>query len=132
MNRSNAATGLLAAMALAFTASYASGEAPAAASPVAAPGAETTAADNDLAAREYRILRAIQRGRLEGWLSRPDAREKYRALGRLKLREHDLRQASGGGLSARDREGLERDLHALAQDLHWARMRAQQSHYRPH
>jgi hypothetical protein len=127
-----AGLGLLAAMTVAFAVSNASGQAHAAPAPAPAAAPDSRAADAHLADRQSRLLRWIGRARLEGWLSRPQARERYRTLGQLKLRERDLRQASGGELSPADRAALERDLDALAQDLRWARARAEQGRYRPH
>jgi hypothetical protein len=124
--------GLLAAMALAFAISDAPGAAHAATAPVPTAASQAADADARLADRQYRLLRWIQRGRLEGWLSRAQAREKYRTLGQLKLRERDLRAASGGMLTPRDRAVLERDLHALAQELRWTQARAEGARYRPH
>lgn len=88
---------------------------------------------SDLAAREARLRRWVHTGRLEGWLSVAEARERYREIGRLERREAEMRAAAGGVLSQADWSELDQALRDMAKDLRWTREHNRHGRpYQPH
>lgn len=120
---------LLAAMTLAFAVSSLAVGAPAPPAVHRAQPDETS--DAGLAARESRLMNWIHVGRMEGWLDRPEAHERYRTLSGIVSREAEMRKEHGGGLSEAGRMEIDLALKALAQDLRWTRDH-NRPHYRPH
>lgn len=87
---------------------------------------QTAAEDGDTIGRrdrEDRLRQRIVTGKLQGWLSRAEARAAFRTLRALRDREAEMRGATGQ-LSRVDREELDRRLDDLAQSLRWAQQRA--------